>query len=701
MIKVLMNKSSTVPIIIIIVAVLLVFCLCLCGLAFLAYTTITSSSISIDGNNTFYLGKPTPGNTPLVIRPPREAAEPPVQSTDPVEGTDTPNSPAPPVIDPNANLQVLQSIEVPVNDPYELAHRMEGKKNISPTLEPPVSTRQVGEGDSFWVSNSETNDYFQTQATLRLVTDHVYFWISDNVDYRQSDLEALADTFEYKIYPTNRAFFGSEWTPGVDGDPHIYILYTGGVGGSVAGYFSSTDSLNPAINQYSNGHDLFVFNADIVSLDEEYTYGVLAHEFQHMILWHRDRNESTWMNEGFSDLAMLLNGYNIGGHDIVYTADPDLQLNDWADDHENTTPHYGASFLFMTYLLDHLGEEITKALVGYTVDGLEGIDGLLVERNITDPLTGKTLSADDLFRDWTVASYLQDATVSDGRYTYGNYPEAPQPSETETIHNCDSELQTREVHQYGVDYIRLECREDAILNFEGSIQVKLLPADPHSGNYAFWSNMGDESDMTLTRRFDFTGHEGSLTLDYWTWYDIEEDYDYAYVLASEDGEHWEILHTPSGSAEDPTGANFGWGYTGTSGDDPRWIQESVDVSRFAGKEVYLRFEYITDAAVNGDGMLVDDISIPQIGYNTDFEKDDGGWEAAGFTHVQNLLPQDFLLTMITLGDQTTVERVELSPDKSAQIPLKFSGGRNDVILIVSGATRYTNEPAAYRFYFQP
>ncbi len=137
--------------------------------------------------------------------------------------------------------------------------------------------------------------------------------------------------------------------------------------------------------------------------------------------------------------------------------------------------------------------------------------------------------------------------------------------------------------------IRLDCREDTTLNFEGSIQVNLLPTDPHSGNYAYWSNLGDESDMTLTRRFDFTGQDGPLTLDYWTWYDIEEDYDYAYVLASEDGENWETLFTPSGSAEDPTGANFGWGYNGTSGNGPEWIQESVDISKFAGKEVYLRF----------------------------------------------------------------------------------------------------------------
>jgi immune inhibitor A len=63
----------------------------------------------------------------------------------------------------------------------------------------------------------------------------------------------------------------------------------------------------------------------------------------------------------------------------------------------------------------------------------------------------------------------------------------------------------------------------------------LLPVDPTSGDYAFWSNYGDESDMTLTRTFDFTAVSGPLTLSYNTWYDLETDYDYLYVLASEDG----------------------------------------------------------------------------------------------------------------------------------------------------------------------
>jgi immune inhibitor A len=55
----------------------------------------------------------------------------------------------------------------------------------------------------------------------------------------------------------------------------------------------------------------------------------MAHEFQHMIHWYRDRNEESWLNEGFSVLAELLNGFEVGGFDSLYVMNPDLQLTTW------------------------------------------------------------------------------------------------------------------------------------------------------------------------------------------------------------------------------------------------------------------------------------------------------------------------------------------------------------------------------------
>jgi len=610
--------------------------------------------------------------------------------------TPTPSAPIiverPPVDEvPTDTLSILENTIVPPNNLPEIACRLEGKCNIPLTMDPPAAPRAVGDTDTFWATNVGTNENFEVDATLEYVTDHSYFWVENGVKFDKDDMVKLMDTFEEQIYPTNRAFFGSEWSPGVDGDEHIYILYTRGIGSSIAGYYSSADEYHPLAHEYSNAHEMFLFNADNTFLHEGFTYGVLAHEFQHMIHWNQDRNESSWLNEGFSELATFLNELDPGGFDWVYTQNPDLQLNDWPNDQNSTTPHYGAACMFTTYFLDRFGEEATQALAADDQNGMDSVDNTLQNINAVDPATGENIVADDVVIDWLTANFLKDPLVGDGRYVYHNFPYSPQPRATENIYTCPTS-QNYNVHQYGGDYIQIECVGDFTLSFSGATQTGLLPADAYSGDYSFWTNKGDESDMTLTRSFDFSNVPGPITLSFQTWYDIETDYDYVYLEVSEDGEHWQIITTPSGTAEDPSGNSYGWAYNGVTNG---WMQESVDLSDYAGKEVQIRFEYVTDAAVNGEGMLIDDIRIDAIDYFSDFESDNGGWDAAGFVRVQNILPQTFRVALILeSGRDTTVEMIELSDAQNADISLSLSSG-DKAILVVTGTTRFTRELANY------
>lgn len=588
-------------------------------------------------------------------------------------------------------LQTLRDTLVPVNDPLDIAARLMGITGVSPTLPAPASPYRVGDQKSFWVTNTDTDETRQVTAVLRYATDVVYFWVEDGVKTDDRALKRLADAFSQKIVPTNREFFGSEWTPGVDSDPHLYVLYVSNIGVDIAGYYSSSDEVPPAVNETSNGHEMFVLSADNVALDEEYTYGTMAHEFQHMIHYYRDKNEESWLNEGFSVLAEMLNGYETGGFDYLFMLDPDLPLAYWPDPSQST-PHYGASFLFVTYFLDRFGEDATKALVAHPENGMESIDLVLRERNLTDPLTGNPITADSVFADWTVANYLQDKRVGDGRYTYSNYDAAPQASPTEYVETCPSGTLEREVNQYGADYIQITCPGEHTLIFQGATTASLLPESPYSGDYAFWSNKGDESDMTLTRKFDFSGVKAPITLRYRMWYDLEENYDYLYLVASTDGKTWEMVETPSGTDDNPVGNNLGWGYNGASGG---WVEEEVDLSQYAGKQVYLRFEYITDAAVNGEGFLLDDVAVDAVGYFSDFEQDEGGWEAHGFARVANLLPQTFRVTLILENGKTQVIPLELDETQRIEYSLHLKGMNARATLVVSGTTRFTVQPAYY------
>lgn len=685
--------------------VLFIVCCCLVGILFFGAGWYVDQQISSVFTQLPPLAA-TPQVTIKVIRP----TSAPLTPTAVPSLQDTPATPQPTdelvfIPDPlmHETIDSLKLAEIPTRDLLDLAKRLQGKEGISQTVEPRVPPYQIGDIESFWVINSDDNAQFQTTAVLRAQTAHANFWIQEGVAYDPSDLRRLSETFENQIYPTNREFFGSEWTPGVDGEDRLYILFTSGIGSRVAGYYSRRDSIPPALNEYSNAHEMFVMSADNLSLDQEYSYNTLAHEFQHMIHWYKDANEEIWLNEGFAELAAQLNGYDLGGADYLYSLDADIQLNDWPYNGADTSAHYGNSFLFLSYFLDRFGEEATKSLVSETDNGLESIDIVLDKLDATDPLTGNPIRADDFFQDWVITSYLNNSSIGDGRYAYKGYTDAPFFLETERFDTCPIERTTRAVSQYGVDYILFGCPGEFNLHFEGSLETTLLPTDPYSGEYALWSNKGDESDMTLTRTFDFSNINGPIQMNYWTWYDLEQDYDYLYLLALVDGEFWEIIKTPSGTSEDPTGNSYGHGYNGLSGgrSQSRWIEEKVDLSAYAGKVVQLRFEYVTDAASHGEGFLLDDVSIPAAGYFSDFELDHGGWDSAGWVRVHNVLPQTFRLSLlINRWTETEVRIIDLGPDLSVDIPFELGLG-DEAVLVVSGTTRFTRQPAGYQFEVRP
>ncbi|MBI9046091.1 MAG: immune inhibitor A [Anaerolineaceae bacterium] len=594
-------------------------------------------------------------------------------------------------------LKVLQNEVVPANDLRDLAMRLEGKTNIPLTMEEESSQFSLGDQLTFWVMNIDMNEHRQIKANLAYETPHAYFWVEDSVFYEPQDLKRLAETFEEKIYPTNRAFFGSEWSPGIDHDEHLYILYAQELGAFLAGYFSSIDSIHPDAHEYSNAHETFVFNADTTRFYEDYTFGVLAHEFQHMIHWNQDRNETTWLNEGFSELAVLLNDYHVGGKDSYYAMDTDIQLTSWASDLDVSTPYYGASFLYVTYFLDRFGEQATKALVAHPENGMESVDLVFEELGIMDPSSGTLMDADSFFRDWTITNALMDPDIGDGRYIYHNYPNAPFAAYTEQINNCSKGKQTREVHQFGVDYIQIICPGTYDLKFTGAEEVNLLPEDAHSGKFMLWSNKGDESDMTMTRSFDLSGIQEPVFMEYWTWYDLEEDYDYVYVLVSEDGNAWDILSTSLGTGEDPSGNSYGWAYNGqTEG----WVKDIVDLSGYVGKEIQIRFEYITDAAVNGEGFLLDDLNIKALNYSEDFEDGYGGWTGEGFVRIENSLPQEYLVHLIEIGKETTIREISLNDEKFGEMQIEIGEDIDEILLVVSGITRFTDTKAIYQFSFE-
>jgi immune inhibitor A len=637
-------------------------------------------------------GSPTATSTPAQVR---DSA--PIFTPTPVAGV----APAIPQASPASTAgqtteQVLANIDVSVRDRLDLARRFKLSDQPIPAVvnaTPPAY--QLGDQETFWVGESDTLRHFQVTATLRYVGPNSYWWIENGVEddnnVSDSEVAASAEVFENSIYPTNRAFFGSEWSPGVDNDPRVHI-FIGNVPG-VGGYFYSINEYSNLINPYSNEKEMFFINISAAQPGSDRLDSILAHEFQHMIHWYNDANEETWVNEGLSELAMDLTGYDTGGTERAFVKTPDTQLNTWGDSPNESIVHYGGSFLFMSYFLERFGEDMMRAVVAHPANGADGFDAVLADR-------GESYRFDDVFADWLVANYLDDPTLDEGLWGYRDL--SVDPVAIDTQHRDYPAHGESSVSQYAADYIAFEkLPGDLTIKFTGATQVKVVPNEPHSGAYQWWSNRGDDSDTALTRTFDLSDVDEAV-LQFWTWYDIEADWDFAYVEVSTDGgQTWDILPGRYTTTENKSGNSFGHAWTGTSGggDTPEWVQEEVDLSPYAGQVIDVRFEYITDDAVNRVGFLVDDIAIPAIGYFHDAEAGDGDWQAAGFARIDNVLPQRYVVQVIELGDQPRVQRMALDANNQGQLLLTDLDDRFDrLVLVISGITPFTTEPANYEYH---
>ncbi len=675
---------------------------------------VTCACCIVGGVAVWFYARPTP-YTPTP--PPILLPITPVSPVTPVSPDLPPTISAPLPDEAAETLAALREAQIPNSDLHELGVRFLGvPADTSRTLDTPNPDYPVGSRRQFSVSNVDNDEQFDIYAKLIYKTEHVYMWVEEGANVDEDKLIEAANLFEEHTYPTNREFFGSEWTPGVDNDPHLSILHARNLGDTVAGYFSSPDSYVRAVRPDSNEMEMFYINIDNVNIGDDFYNGVLAHEFQHMIHWNNDRNEATWLNEGCSEMAMELNNraqpgdnYSVGGSEYDYLRRPDTQLTTWPEGVAgDASPNYGGAYLFMSYFLDRFGEEATKALVSHDENSMDSVDRIL-----TDDL-GLPMTHADLFADWSIANLLDNTEIADGQYGYpsinlGN----PRINATHRVNNGPVTDRST-VNQYGVDYIKVQSKVPVSFSFSGSTQTVLMDTQAYSGKYLWWSNREDESDARLTRIIDLRT-ASAAELRFWAWYHIEEDWDYAYVVVgtTDSGTipsdlnstaiRWEILDDGDLGcrANNPNGNNFGCGLTGGS---DVWEQLSADLSAYVGQEIALRFEYVTDAAVNQSGFALDDVEVIVDGqtlFFDDMETHNGDWIAEGFVRHANILPQTWIVQVVIDGDEPQVERLLMQNGTSGTWTIPLDRQQSEAIITVSALAPVTTEVATYEILLEP
>ena len=631
----------------------------------------------------------TPPSAPTVVATPQLPPQPPESeavSSTPPEATPTPEaalkSSGVAAITPQV---VRLRKEPPDRDLFDLARRLRpGSEGPIPRVAnpDPVSYKE-GHVQVFWVSDLvETRD-FKIQATLELVSEHAYWYVDDSIDLKAEDLARAAEAFEAEILPLMTSTFGEIWDPGIDNDPRLTVLHTPLPG--VDGYYGSGDEYPSRIHPHSNEREIIYLDGSRLTPGTPAYLGVLTHELQHAVHWNLDHGEEAWVNEGMSEVAK-----EMAGHPSVFIDAflrlPETQLNYWPDELGTGAPHYGASALFMTYLAQNYGGfDKLQDLVMLQADGINGVEEFLSP-------SGATFV--DVFKNWVVANYVN---APDGPYGYKGRDVRIRSVKFITAHSERSDT----LPQFAARYYDLRLGEgDAVVSFQGDTEVAQIETSCHSGSYCWWSNRGDSIDSTLTREFDLTGI-GRATLEFWTWFRIERGWDYAYVEVSTDGgSTWTVLKGDHTTTDDPVGNSYGDGFTGSS---DGWVREKVDLSPYSGAKVLVRFEYVTDDAVYLDGFVIDDISVPELGFFDDAEQA-LDWRAAGFARIDNVLTQEYAVQLIVehTDGRVSVREVDLDEDQSGRVTVRgFGSDIERAVVVVSPVTRGTHLPARYTLSVSP
>ena len=597
--------------------------------------------------------------------------------------------PTPTLKPPPKVLQAPQEAEkttqfsvAPDRDLFRLTNELvPGSGDIPRTIIGDTTEYSVGRTDTFWLVDLADTKTYQSDFELVLVSPHAYWYVEDGLNFSLSGIERSASRFEEVIYPVVTQVFGDEWNPGIDNDPRLNILNAKLRG--VAGYFSSTDEYPTGVRPRSNQREIIYINAQNVPPGGANYDQVLAHELQHAIHWNADNSEDTWVNEGLAELSSSI-ALNSSFSIREFLRGAPISLINWPTSALGGIANYGAASLFIHFLTEHYGgREDLRTLLAQPEDSIAGIDGYLKKMGFDSRF-------DDVFEEWAVANVLD----GDGKFGYGDLEVSASISRSIKGFN---EAQS-EIPQYAVEYTELKSISGPFtLSFKGQTTTPLLPVEVGAAG-CWWSNSGDSIDSTLFRRVELP-MGATATLQYEVWFEIEKGWDYIYVEVSVNGgQTWRIIETPATSPENPIGNGFGPGYTGDSGG---WLKESVDLSPYAGEDLWVRFQYVTDDAVNANGACFRDLSIERPGAVAGITADGLAWESRGFVFTDNLVRQEFQVQLITTGVEPQVRRLNLDANNAGELTVLPPGDGERLIVAVGSLAEKTRQPAGYTLSVSP
>ena len=398
--------------------------------------------------------------------------------------------------------------------------------------------------------------------------------------------------------------------------------------------------------------------------------GVFAHEYQHLLQYYVDPGEVNFINEGLSDYAISLVNYGQTNR-TVFQDDPDAHiycfqgfgtvqtksnpnarpcggpqnsLTLWGDEGANAEilADYGNAWSFLLFLRDRYGDKILEAIhQDKDRQGIKSVQAALTKY-------GKGAKISDVLHDFQLMTLIDKIAGAKGAKVTGvDVSKVTTKSLTSTVNLLNPAAYTAGgAAPNGADYVPL--RSDGIGSLSGDelesvtfagrktlaplpLRWVVAPQGPALPTLSFpqYPNVPPIQDIAppalppspLDNPAIFSGNAGDLnvsavfkakvptdnpTLTFTSVYNLEENFDYGFVVISTDGGK---TYTTLGNANTRATvkpAPAGVGFTGTS---PIPVPQSFDLTPYAGKDVVLGFQYLSDPLVNLGGWYIDDVKL--------------------------------------------------------------------------------------------
>ena len=401
--------------------------------------------------------------------------------------------------------QFIHDVQIPL--PEQLGPRVYLPGHDLPTG--PPANPQVGDSWTWWlfIHHPMPPHFEQHVCTVRGKSDRGYVVVRDlewGVSIFQSDVDQILQRWENTspgpypdsgVYVIDSLSFG-EPPDELDLDPRIYLMWFD--------FEISADGFFFWFDEYPDGTfpDFPSNECEVLYLStgssgggpsSDYMIAVAAHEFEHLIHWKYDDDEDTWVDEGLAELAMWL----YGNPDYIsgFNHNPDNDLTVW----DANWSDYIQTYLWTLYFFEQYGgHDAVFALVHETANSIAGYEEVLDDFGYPEDFA-------DVFADWTVANFLDDPTLEDGRFGYQG-DELPPFNVAGTYSTYPVSNITKTVNYWATDYYRFQDLTDfdnLLLSFDGN----------DSNSFAVWGLALYGNGTTEVLRMTLEGSTQTGTLE--------------------------------------------------------------------------------------------------------------------------------------------------------------------------------------------